>query len=245
MTVVLLIRHGRTSANTAGVLAGRTPGVALDALGQTQVEALGRRLDGVPLRAIVTSPLRRCRQTAQAAVGGRTEPVPIAIDGGLVECGYGDWTGRTLKELSREKLWSTVQAQPSAVRFPNGESMTEMSARAVGAIRAWDAKLGAENGGDAVWAAVSHGDVIKAILADALGIHLDGFQRILVDPASVSIIRYTSHRPYVVTMNSATGDLGPMFQSPAKKPRGRRRTPPADAPVGGGLGSGDVVEDRS
>ncbi len=242
MTTVLLIRHGRTPANTAGVLAGRTPGVELDPTGQQQVRDLGARLAGVPLRVLVSSPLRRCRQTAQAVVAARTEPVRIATERGLVECGYGEWTGRTLKELSKEKLWATVQTQPSAVRFPGGESMTEMAARSVDAIRSWDRKLGAEFGTDAVWAAVSHGDVIKAILADALGVHLDGFQRILVDPASVSIVRYTSHRPYVVTMNSATTDLAQLFRPPAKKPRSHRRTPASDAPVGGGLGAAEVVE---
>lgn len=256
MTTVLLIRHGRTSANTAGVLAGRSPGVALDDVGHKQVDELGRRLAGVPIRAIVTSPLRRCRQTAQAVAAARSEPARISIDSGLVECGYGEWTGRTLKDLSKEKLWATVQSQPSAVRFPGGESMTEMSARAIGTVRAWSAKLAAENEGEVVWAAVSHGDVIKAILADALGIHLDGFQRILVDPASVSVVRYTASRPYVVTMNSATGDLAPLFTPPPSKPRGRTRTArssdevdgadgSADAPIGGGLGSGDVVEPRS
>ena len=242
MSTVLLIRHGRTPANTAGVLAGRTPGVELDQTGQQQVRDLGARLAGVPLRVLVSSPLRRCRQTAQAIVAARSEPVPIVTERGLVECGYGEWTGRALKDLSKEKLWATVQTQPSAVRFPGGESMTEMAARSVDAIRSWDRKLGAEFGPDAVWAAVSHGDVIKAILADALGVHLDGFQRILVDPASVSIVRYTSHRPYVVTMNSATTDLAQLFRPPAKKTRSRRRTPASDAPVGGGLGAAEVVE---
>jgi probable phosphomutase (TIGR03848 family) len=243
VTTVLLIRHGRTSANTAGVLAGRTPGVELDARGHEQVAALGRRLTGVPLRAIASSPLRRCRQTAQAA--GAATRATVSVEQGLVECGYGDWTGRTLKDLSKEKLWSVVQSQPSAVRFPNGESMTEMYARAVGAVRAWDARVAAAHGPDAVWAAVSHGDVIKAILADALGVHLDGFQRILVDPASVSIVRYTDQRPYVVTMNSTAGDLAPMFAAPAKKPRSRRTGSSSEAPVGGGLGSGDVVAEQS
>ena len=126
-----------------------------------------------------------------------------------------------------------MQQQPSAVRFPGGEAMTEMAARAVGAIRAWDARLEREHGGDAVWAAVSHGDVIKAILADALGMHLDSFQRILVDPASVSIIRYTAARPYVVTMNSTTADLGRCFAPRAKTRPGRsledgRRRRPGD-----------------
>lgn len=246
MTTVLLIRHGRTSANTSGILAGRTPGVELDAAGQQQVSDLGARLAKVPLKAIVTSPLRRCRQTAQALVAARAETTPIVVEQGLVECGYGEWTGRKLGELAKEKLWRTVQTQPSAVRFPGGESMTEMSARAIEAVRRTDRRLASESGPDAVWAAVSHGDVIKAILADALGVHLDGFQRILVDPASMSIIRYTSSRPYVITMNSTTTDLAALFAPPAKKARTRRRTTASDgasdAPVGGGLGAGEVVD---
>jgi len=236
MTTVLLIRHGRTSANTAGILAGRSSGVELDQVGREQVAEAGSRLAGVPLRAVVTSPLRRCRQTAQALVHARAAPTALHLEQGLLECGYGDWTGKSLRELSKEKLWTTVQQQPSAVRFPGGESMTEMSSRSVGAIRAWDAKLGAEFGPDAVWAAVSHGDVIKAILADALGMHLDAFQRILVDPASISIVRYTASRPYVITLNSTNADLAQAFALPAKKPR-RRSKAADDAPVGGGMGS--------
>lgn len=241
MTTVLLIRHGRTSANTSGILAGRSPGVELDETGRQQVAEVGRRIAGVPLKALVTSPLRRCRQTSQALHAARSDAVPVSVDPGLTECGYGEWTGRALRDLSKEKLWATVQQQPSAVRFPGGESMTEMASRAVGAIRTWDARLQAEHGEATVWAAVSHGDVIKAILADALGMHLDSFQRIFVDPASVSVIRYTATRPYVVTMNAMTADLATILTPPPpKKPTRSRRTKPDDAPVGGGLGSSDA-----
>jgi 2,3-bisphosphoglycerate-dependent phosphoglycerate mutase len=138
MTTVLLVRHGRTEANATGILAGRTPGVELDAVGLTQATEAGQRIAPIPLRALVTSPLHRCRQTAQALQSARTDQIPIAVEEGLVECGYGEWTGRSLKELSKEKLWKQVQQQPSSVRFPGGESMTEMSARAIGAIRSWD-----------------------------------------------------------------------------------------------------------
>jgi probable phosphomutase (TIGR03848 family) len=236
MTTVLLIRHGRTSANTAGILAGRSSGVELDDVGHRQVIEVGTRLAGVPLRALVTSPLRRCRQTAQAVVAPRADSCPVAVEQGLVECGYGDWTGKSLRELAKDKLWATVQTQPSAVRFPGGESMTEMSSRAVNAVRSWNARLEAEHGPDVVWAAVSHGDVIKAVLADALGMHLDAFQRLLVDPASISIVRYTTSRPYVVTVNSTNADLGQLLTPPPKKPRSRKK-PSDDAPVGGGLGA--------
>ena len=241
MTTVLLIRHGRTSANTAGILAGRSSGVELDEVGHRQVADVGTRLAGVPLRAVVSSPLRRCRQTSQAVVAARADGCPLSIEQGLVECGYGEWTGKALRDLAKDKLWATVQTQPSAVRFPGGESMTEMSARAVNAVRSWDTRLAAEHGPDAVWAAVSHGDVIKAVLADALGMHLDAFQRILVDPASISIVRYTESRPYVVTVNSTNADLGQLLTPPPKKKSRSRRTPSDDAPVGGGLGAGGTV----
>jgi probable phosphomutase (TIGR03848 family) len=239
MTTVLLIRHGRTSANTAGVLAGRASGIRLDAAGAQQAADLASRLASVHLRAIVTSPLRRCRQTAQALIAAQSDSCVYAVDQGLVECGYGEWTGRSLRELSKDKLWSAIQQQPSAVRFPGGESMSEMSTRAIAAVRAWNRRIEAEHGSDAVWAAVSHGDLIKAILADALGMHLDSFQRIVVDPASISIVRYTAARPYLITANSTTVDLASFLSPPPKRARSRRKSP-NDAPVGGGLGAADV-----
>jgi 2,3-bisphosphoglycerate-dependent phosphoglycerate mutase len=160
----------------------------------------------------------------------------FAVEQGLVECGYGEWTGKSLRELSKDKLWRTVQQQPSAVRFPGGESMAEMSARAIGAARAWDARVEADYGPDAVWAAVSHGDVIKAIVADALGLHLDSFQRIVVDPASISIIRYTAARPYLITANSTMVDLAAYLSPPQRKARSRRTKTSDDAVLGGGPG---------
>lgn len=242
MTTVLLIRHGRTEANTAGILTGRTPGVELDAVGLNQVTEVGQRIAPIPLKAIVSSPLHRCRQTAQALQAVRTDGITVEIEEQFVECGYGEWTGRSLKDLSKEKLWTTVQQHPAAVRFPGGESMVEMSARAVGAVRAWDQKLNDAHGEEAVWVAVSHGDVIKAIVADALGVHLDGFQRILIDPASISIIRYTPARPYVVSLNSSTAELSALFRPTGKKARTRRIKNPHDAPVGGGLGAEEAIE---
>jgi probable phosphomutase (TIGR03848 family) len=242
VTTVLLIRHGRTEANTSGILAGRASGVELDEVGVKQATDVAGRIGSVPLRAIVTSPLRRCRQTAQALQAARADGCPTVVDQALVECGYGEWTGRSLRDLSKDKLWQSVQHQPSAVRFPGGESMTEMSSRAAGAIRGWDQRLAADHGDDAVWAAVSHGDVIKAILADALGMHLDGFQRLMVDPGSVSIVRYTPVRPYVVMVNSTAGDLSGLFKPRPKKPRGRRTKDEHDAPVGGGLGGQEAVD---
>lgn len=234
MATVILARHGRTSANATGVLAGRSRGVHLDELGVEQARAAGARLAGVPLAAIVTSPLERCRETAREINASQPARLRVASERGLLECDYGAWTGRELKALAKEKLWATVQAHPSAAVFPDGESMAQMSARAVAAVRRWDAQVEAEHGPDAVWVAVSHGDVIKAVLADAFGTHLDEFQRIVVDPGSLSIVRYTPHRPFVVASNSTAGDLSHL-KPPAK--RGRRRKASSDAAVGGGAGS--------
>ena len=236
MPTLVLARHGRTTANVSGVLAGRSKGVHLDEHGLEQAAAAAERLAGVPLAAVVTSPLERCRETARA-ITRRQDPVPRpSTERGLLECDYGSWTGRELKTLAKEPMWRTVQAHPSAAAFPDGESMAEMSSRAVAAVRKWDARVEAEHGADAVWVAVSHGDVIKAILADALGIHLDAFQRIVVDPASLSVVRYTPLRPFVVTMNSVAGDLSHL-RPPPKKKTGRRTKASSDAVVGGGAGT--------
>jgi probable phosphomutase (TIGR03848 family) len=234
MATVILVRHGRTTANASGMLAGRTPGVRLDDTGAAQAARTGERLAVVPLVAAVTSPLERCRQTTKAIVSAQAAALRPVTERGLTECDYGEWQGRSLKDLAKEKLWATVQAQPSAVTFPGGESMVAMQARAVSAVRRRDALLEEEHGAGAVWVAVSHGDLIKSILADALGMHLDLFQRLHVDPASVSIVRYTATRPYVLATNTHSGDLSWMAPKPSRK--GSRPQRSADAEVGGGAG---------
>ena len=233
MATVILARHGRTAANADGVLAGRTKGVHLDETGRAQAVAAAARLEGLSFPTVGHQPLERCRETARLLAPGTR----AVTDRRLLECDYGTWTGAPLKTLAKEKLWRTVQAQPSGVRFPGGESMPEMSARAVAAIRDRDAEVEAEHGDHAVWLAVSHGDVLKAVLADALGMHLDAFQRIVVDPASLSVITYTPHRAFVHTMNSSAGSLAHLARKPARS--GRRRTRSGDATLGGGAGPAD------
>lgn len=234
------MRHGLT-AGTGKVLAGRTPGIPLDDRGREQAAALAARLAAVPLDAIVTSPLERCRQTADAIAAARNgHPVAVQEDERLAEVKYGDWTGRPLRSLARERLWRVVQDHPSAVRFPGeaGESMAEMQHRAVSALRDWNSRLGK----DAVYLVCSHGDVLKSLLADSLGLHLDLCQRIQVDPCSLSVIRYTPLRPFVVRMNDVGGSLSGLVP-----PRAGSRSQPGgaaapaghrddDAVVGGGAG---------
>lgn len=226
MTVVLLVRHGLT-AGTGHVLTGRTPGIPLDDRGREQAAALAARLADVRLDAVVTSPLERCRQTAEAIAAARDgEPLPVKEDEQFAEVNYGDWTGQPLKRLAKEPLWRVVQAHPSAVRFPgeDGESLLEVQHRAVQAVREWNARLGK----DAVYLICSHGDVIKSVIADSLGLHLDLSQRIQVDPCSLNVIRYTPLRPFLVRMN----DTGRTAAGLANGQQPRQ----GDAAIGGGAG---------
>ncbi|MGU3433150.1 histidine phosphatase family protein [Actinomycetes bacterium M1A6_2h] len=204
MTVILL-RHGRSTSNTAHTLAGRTPGVELDVTGVAQAERVVERLGGLRIDAIVRSPLLRCEQTvAPLAAARELEP---SVEDRIVEVDYGDWTGRGLKDLAAEPLWKVVQQHASAAVFPGGEGLADVQARAVKAIREHDRRLSEELGRDALWVACSHGDVIKSVLADALGCHLDEFQRIMIEPASISIVRYTETRPFVHRVGDTGGDL--------------------------------------
>ncbi|MFF9377373.1 histidine phosphatase family protein [Streptomyces griseoluteus] len=227
MPTLILVRHGRSTANTAGLLAGWTPGVALDERGAEQAAALPGRLDGLPLAEIVVSPLQRCQETMRPLLDARPGLTP-RTDDRIGECHYGDWSGRKLAELKDEPLMEVVQTHPSAAAFPGGESLREMQIRAVAAVRDWNARVESEHGPDAVYLMCSHGDIIKSIVADALGLHLDLFQRVSVEPCSVTAIRYTRLRPYLVRLGE-TGDLASLAP---------RETPPDDdAPVGGGAGA--------
>ncbi|MFD8619789.1 MULTISPECIES: histidine phosphatase family protein [unclassified Streptomyces] len=239
MPTLILVRHGRSTANTAGVLAGRTPGVLLDERGTEQAAALPARLSALSLVAAVTSPLERCRQTLRPLIDARPG-LPVHPEERISECDYGDWSGRKLAELSDEPLMSVVQQHPSAAAFPGGESMRAMQARAVDAVRDWNDRVEAEHGEDATYVMCSHGDIIKSLVADALGMHLDLFQRIHVDPCSVTAIRYTRLRPFLLRVGD-TGDLTPL--APREQSVGADAAPSgagdttSDAAVGGGGGA--------
>ena len=222
MTVILL-RHGRSTSNTAHTLAGRSEGVDLDDKGREQAEAVVSRIGDLPIKAIVRSPLLRCERTvAPLAAALGLEPV---VEERLSEVDYGAWTGAKIGDLVKEPLWAVVQQQPSAAEFPDGEGLAHVQARAVAAIREHDRTLAEQHEGDVLWIACTHGDVIKSIIADAVGSHLDNFQRITADPASMSVIRYTATRPFVLHVNHT----GPALTSALlAKPE-----PSGDAVVGG------------
>jgi probable phosphomutase (TIGR03848 family) len=235
VTTVLFVRHGRTPM-TGLVLSGWTPGLHLDERGQEQAAALADRLRGVPLAAVVSSPLERCVETVTPLLAGRSvgsgrsaqagrsrhagPGIELQRDERFGEVRYGEWTGRALGALGPEPLWRTVQLHPSAAEFPGGEALRDVQARAVAAVRDWNARLGEAT----TYVVCSHGDPLRMILADALGMHLDAFQRITIDPASVSVVRYESLRPVVVRMNDSCGDLAELLR-PRRRSRAGRAGP--------------------
>jgi probable phosphoglycerate mutase len=198
-TVVLLVRHARTPT-TGAVLPGRARGLHLDDAGRAEAAATAERIAALPrVDAVYSSPLERARETAAPIAARRG--LGVSLHRGLLECDYGDWTGAELKALRRLPAWRAVQHHPSGFRFPNGESLAAMQARVTAALR----ELAARHAGGVV-VAVSHADPIRAAVVDAMGAHLDMFQRVVVGTASVTAIAYADAGPTVLTVN-AYGEL--------------------------------------
>jgi probable phosphomutase (TIGR03848 family) len=210
VTVVLLIRHAFPDA-TRNRLYGTTPGIHLSEKGKEQASRLAERLSGLKLAAVYSSPFERCMETAEAIVTGRRLEVQALPDLGEVE--YGEWTGRTFRMLRRTTLWRRIHEVPSSVRFPGGESLEEVRERGVRAVDS----IAARHPRSAV-AAVSHGDVIRLVLAYHAGIHIDLFQRLVADRASVSAVALGEGAPRVLRMND-TGTLTDLV--PPRRPRAR------------------------
>jgi probable phosphoglycerate mutase len=194
---VLLVRHGQTPT-TGAVLPGRAKGLHLSETGQAQAQAAAERIAAIPkikVAALYASPLERTRETA--APIGRALGLRAAADRGLLECDFGEWTGASLKDLAKLPEWRTVQRYPSGFRFPGGESFVEMHARITDAL----ARLCRRHPGETI-VCVSHADPIKAAVADAMGTHLDLFQRIVVNPCSITTITYGDTGPMVLGVNT-------------------------------------------
>jgi probable phosphoglycerate mutase len=205
-TTVLYVRHGQTPT-TGAVLPGRAKGLHLAEAGHQQAQAVADRIASLEsVDAIYASPLERTRETAAPIAKARG--LKVVAERGLLECDFGDWTGRQLKELMKLPEWTTVQRYPSGFRFPNGESFAEMQTRITGAVAA---VVERHPGGTVV--VVSHADPIKAAIASALGTHLDLFQRIVISPCSVTTVAYGSGGPVVLNVNSTTGDLASLRPS--------------------------------
>ena len=212
------------------MLAGWTEGVGLTDTGRAQAARLAERLAPVDVVRAVSSPLQRCLETAAVALDGRE----VDRDDRLGECHYGGWTGLRLADAAKDPLWRVVQDDPASATFPaddryRSESLAEMASRVIGGVRALDAKVEAEHGAHAVWVAVSHGDPIKSVVAEAVGAGLAGLQRVRVDPGSVTAVHLTPTRMVLLASNTVDGDLAPLVALP-------RHAPAGDAEVGGGAG---------
>jgi len=192
---IYLLRHGHSTANAKSVLAGRDFKVKLSPVGEKQAVAVADELSNKKFEKIYSSPLPRCMQTVEPLA--KKLKIDIQISEGLIEMEYGDWSGKKLSSLSRKKLWGTIQSRPSLVRFPNGESFLEMQSRAIESVN----KL-AIPGKNVLLC--SHGDVIKAIVAGFLGLHLDKFQSLSIDPASITAIDLVNGRARLRLMNDTS-----------------------------------------
>ena len=212
---LVLIRHAHSEANAAGILSGRLPNVHLSEKGYAQAENLAVRLGDFPVSNLRISPMERCFETISPWINSvvlannpKFEPI---IDPELTEVDYGSWSGKKLAVLSKNRLWKTVQESPSRMYFPKGEGIAQMQSRAMKSVH--DA-VSSKAKGSAVL--VSHGDVIKSIVASALGMHLDEFQRIVIDPASISILDYSTTKPRVLLLNDSRSVITELLVAPKR-----------------------------
>jgi probable phosphoglycerate mutase len=208
MTRLLLIRHATNDLHKDGVLAGWTPGVHLNQTGRAQAEALAQRLVSVEIEAIYTSPLERTRETAEIVAA--PHELPVITRDGLGEVRFGRWTGEPLDKLRRRRLWRAIQFTPSSARFPGGESFYEMQTRVVTELEELRSKHPKQT-----IVAVSHADVIKAVVAHYAGVHLDLFQRLIIGPASLTVLVLDGPMPRLVCMND-TGHLRSVVEGEKK-----------------------------
>lgn len=211
MPKIVLIRHAHSTANAAGVLSGQLPNVHLSKAGQEQAVRLATRLGQLTISQVQISPMERCAETLAPWLAEHGKNVKVISDPNLVEVNYGKWSGKKLATLSRAKLWRQVQGQPSSVIFPDGEGLAEMQVRAMRSIYGFfasDLEL---------TIMVSHGDVIKSIVASSLGMHLDDFQRIVIDPASISILESNGGDIRVTRLNDSDASVSEILKSKNKR----------------------------
>jgi len=212
---LVLIRHAHSEANAAGVLSGRLPNVHLSEKGVKQSEELALRLGSFDVSNCRISPMVRCFETIAPWINSVVLPkkpgfTPI-IDQELTEVDYGSWSGKKLASLSTNKLWKIVQESPSRMYFPKGEGIAQMQSRAMKSVHE---AVSVKTKGAAV--IVSHGDVIKSIIASALGMHLDEFQRIVIDPASVSVLDYSTTKPRILLLNDTRAVVTELLVAPKR-----------------------------
>jgi probable phosphomutase (TIGR03848 family) len=202
MARIVLLRHAHSVANEKNLLAGRTAGISLSKTGKEQAKDLIARLGNIQFDEVAISPLQRCRETIDPWLDKTGTKSRIVVDESISEVDYGNWSGKTLASLRRKAQWKVVQDFPSQMTFPEGESLLEMQGRALSGFYRLNAVKG-----KGPRLLVSHGDVIKSIVAHCLGMHLDQFQRLVIEPASLTIIDTDSGSSRLVRFNDAKGFL--------------------------------------
>ena len=216
MTRIVLLRHAHSSANAKAILAGRAPGVDLSDRGRKEAQDVAKRLKEINFSLIRVSPMERCAQTIEPLLAqlskSREAKAIVEVESDLVEVDYGKWTGRKLAILSRDKAWKVVQNTPSAMYFPGGEGLLDVQARAMRALNS-----AANTPGRGAKLLVSHGDVIKSIVASVLGTHLDHFQKIVIDPASLTVLDFNGVDYRVLTLNSTTAPISAFLNEKVSK----------------------------
>ena len=207
MARLVFIRHAHSTANDAGILSGQLPGISLSKKGKKQAQELVERLGASSFDSIRVSPMQRCEETIAPWINSRYSRgmKSYQIDESLIEMNYGTWSGRKLSSLSREKLWKEIQERPSTVQFPQGERMKAMQKRALMSI--FDALEEKKNGTHLF---VSHGDVLKALVASLLKMKLDDFQSLVIDPASVTVIDFDGSKSRLLAFNDSHSPIAPM-----------------------------------
>ena len=212
---LVLIRHAHSESNASGVLSGRIPDIHLSAKGIKQAQQLADRLGNFPVAQVRISPMERCAETIdpwlQQHVAKANKNLAPTIDPRVNEVDYGIWSGKKLSSLSRKREWKTVQESPSRMYFPDGEGIAAMQARAMNAVHEL-----AQLPQSKVAVIVSHGDVIKSIVASALGMHLDEFQRIIIDPASITVIEYSGIKPRLLLLNDTRAVVTDLLLAPKR-----------------------------
>ena len=229
MTRILLLRHAHSVANEKGILAGRTLGISLSEKGEKQALEVAARLQGITFSQIRISPMERCSKTVAPLISqfpkSASKKVKIEIEEDIVEVDYGKWTGKKLAVLSKDKSWKIVQDTPSAMYFPGGEGLLDVQSRAMRALNSI-----AKSSGSEAKMLVSHGDVIKAIVASVLGTHLDHFQKIVIDPASITVLDFNGKDFRVLTLNNTSSPITSFIEKKSAKSTRSR------ALLGGGSG---------
>jgi probable phosphomutase (TIGR03848 family) len=224
MARIILLRHAHSMANEAGLLSGQLPGVALSPKGKLQAAGLVERIGPTIFDSIRVSPMQRCQETIapwlESKYGSGLKK--YLIDEQMIEMNYGDWSGRKLRSLAKEKLWKEIQSKPSKVKFPSGESFIVMQRRAMNSVT--DAMTQKKNGTHLF---ISHGDVIKAMTAKFLNMKLDDFQSLVVNPASLTILDFDGNSARLISYNDTTSVLS---TSP-------KRSIPKRLLLGGGSGT--------